>query len=559
MKNRFLIPLALIIINFIINPLFAQDLTHFSQNRSSVHGSISATAIGYGVNGIAPRKDPFSYVLAGNVNVNLKGFVLPFSFVYSNKNKDFRQPFNQFGLSPRYKWITVHLGYRNISFSKYVLGGHTVFGAGVELNPGLFRFGFVYGRLQRKTNTAIKLTNPLTDTLTSFSRKMYSVKIGVGNRKTFFDLIFLKAADDSTTLDSTAINRDKYPSANVVGGINTHIAFSKTLHFEAEAAYSVYTVNQNSDAIPIEVPNFNLIPINISTQFYLAVRGSLIYKSRKGLMLGLNYRRIDPEYKSMGIYYLNNDFENITFSMGFRLFKNKFRFNGSAGTERNNLKLSRKATTKKFIGSANISYDPAPVFGINVNYSNYSLNQQAGRVQISDSVKIYQTNSTFTVMPHFQFRDKKGKTSHFINLMFTDMGLKDKNPVTNNAMDFTTTNIILSYNLGFLHSGLNFIVSANYNIVNTANGKSTNRGITGGISKTLLKNKMRLALNVNGTQSTNNTESFTVITPSFNASYRVGKHHNFRLRLYAISNKNKTDNSKTFNEQTGDFSYVFTF
>ena len=550
----------LMIFIFVIESITAQDLTHFSQNKSSVHGSLSATTIGYNVNGIAPRKDPFSYVLAGNLQVNLKGLVLPFSFVYSNRSKDFRQPFNQFGLSPHYKWITVHLGYRNISFSKYVLGGHTVFGAGVELNPGLFRFGILYGRLQRQTNHAIKINNPLSDTLSDFNRKMISAKIGIGSKETFFDLVFLKAYDDTTKLNPTTKKTEATPAANLVAGINTHIKFSKNLHFEAEGAYSIYTENQNSVTLPFEFKHFNVpIPLNLSTQFYLAFRSSFIYRSKKGLRFALNYRRIDPDYKSMGVYFINSDLENLTISTGFTLLKRKMRFKGSLGLERNNLKLARSATTKKIIGSTNLSYDPVPLFGININYSNYSLNQTPGRMQIADSIKIYQTNSTFVIMPHLQFRGKGGKTNHFITLLFTQMGLNDKNPATEKMMNFTTTNFMLSYNLSFTSSGLSFITSLLYNKINMVTGQSSNNGVTLGINKSLLKNKLNLSFNTSITQSKNAAEQFLVITPTFSTRYRVGKHHSFRLKLYSISNRNQTDNSKTFSEKTGDFSYVFTF
>ncbi len=554
LQVKWILPVA-IIISF--GEIYGQDLTHLSQNKSSVHGNLSATTIFYGSSGIDARKAPFSYILSGNVNVNLKGFAMPFSFVYSDRNKDFRQPFNQFGLSPKYKWITLHLGYRNISFSKYVLGGHTVFGAGVELNPGIFRFGAVYGRLQRQSNQAIKLNNPLTDTLAAYKRKMFSFKIGLGGKDTFVDLVVLKAKDDSTSLDSAIMRTDEFPAENIVAGINSRVKLSKNLHIEAEGAYSIFTSNINSDVANGEETNF--ITTNISTQFYLAVRGSLVYRSKKGLMFSVNYRRIDPEYKSMGIYFINNDLENITLSTAFKLLKNKLRFKGSLGSERNNLKLARKATTKKMIGSFNISYDPVRLFGINLNYSNYSLNQSNGRIQIADSVKIYQTNSTFMIMPHFQFTGKNGKTSHFISFVYTKMGLNDKNSHTQSVMDFTTNNIMLTYNIGVIAYKLNFTLGINRNKVIMEQGESTNNGLSAGVSKSLLKNKLNVSLNINSTKSKNRTETFSVFTPTLNFSYRAGKHHNFRLKYYFISNKNKSDNSKTFTEQTGDFSYVFTF
>jgi len=40
-------------------------------------------------------------------------------------------------MSPYYKWITIHVGYRNINYSQFTLAGHTILGAGIELHPGI--------------------------------------------------------------------------------------------------------------------------------------------------------------------------------------------------------------------------------------------------------------------------------------------------------------------------------------------------------------------------------------------------------------------------------------
>ena len=538
----------------------AQDLTHFKENKSSVHGSVAATGIFYNSQGITPRKTPFSYILNGNLVVNLKGFILPFSFTYSDRNKSFRQPFNQFGLSPRYKWITLHLGYRNINFSKYVLGGHTIFGAGVELTPGKFRFGAVYGRLRKSTNQATNVNNPLNDTITSFTRKVMSMKIGVGTKKTFVDLIVMRAADDSASLDPSALETGNFPATNLVTGINSRFSFTNTLHLELEGAYSIYTTNQNSK-VDFDVPGFvtKIIPINLSSMGYMALRGLLEYRSRKGLKLGLAYRRIDPGYKSMGTYFINNDVENLTVKAGFNAFKRKLRFSGSIGLERNNLNTARNATTKKVIGSAMVSYDPVRIFGITINYANYSINQQPGRIQIADSVKLYQSNGTFMVMPHFQFINAKNTISQFVSLVFSEMKLNDKNPSSNYNNSFTTFNNMLSYNITFVPVGLSVNASFNYNKVSMTAGNSTNTGGTLGASKGFLKNKLSLGLTANLTQSVNDQQTMLVFTPSFTARAKLGKHHSFRLKANMISNNNVTNNNLSSNEQIGDFSYVFTF
>ncbi len=562
MKAKFVKQISLLLVfSFIaLRVSYGQDITHFKKNKTSFHGNLSATTIFYHTNGLTQRKPSFSYILGGNFTLSLKGFIFPFSFTYSDQNKSFRQPFNHYGVSPQWKWIKIHLGYRNINFSKYVLGGHTILGAGLELTPGLFRFGVVYGRIQRKTNQASSIYNPISDTITSFTRKMISFKVGIGNRNNYFDFIVLRAADDSTSINPSVKETGKFPATNLVTGINTHLAFTPTLYFEAEAAYSVYTENQNSD-IAFEVPDFvnKVIPVNLSSKVFLAVRALLEYRNKKGLKFSLKYRRIDPGYKSMGSYFINNDLENITFNTGFAALKRKLRFNGSIGLERNNLKTARNATTKKVIGSAMVSYDPIRQFGITFNYSNYSINQQAGRIQIADSVKLYQTNGTIMIMPHVQLMSKDNKLSHFFSLVFTRMNLNDKNIYTGNNNSFTTINNMINYTVSVIPIGLSVTTAFNYNKVNMSIGNSTNTGGSIGISKSFLKNKITTGFNTNITQSKNEQQTYLVFNTGLNGRIRLGKRHQFRIKISFISSKDKTNSVQNSNEQIGDLSYVFTF
>jgi len=556
LNRRLLIILAILL----VGTVRAQDLTHFKENKVTFHGNLSATTIFYNTSGDVQRKDPFVYILGGNFTLNLKGFIFPFSFTYSDQNKSFRQPFNHYGVSPQWKWIKVHLGYRNINFSKYVLGGHTILGGGIELTPGKFRFGIVYGRLQKTTNRAYNVNNPISDTLSSYSRKALSFKIGYGTGNSFVDFVFLRGYDDSTSVDTSYAESGNFPATNVVAGINSRIAFTSTLHLQFEMAYSVYTSDQNS-VIAFEVSPFvdKLIPINISTQGFMAINGKLEYKNRKGFSTGLHYRRIDPGYKSMGSYFINNDVENITVNLGFGLLQRKMRIQGSLGLERNNLKVARNATTKKVIGSAVLNYNPVHFFGININYSNYSINQQAGRVQIADSVKLYQTNGTFMVMPHFQFMGKGKKVSHYIALVYTQMKLNDKNPQSGFNNSFTTYNNMISYNLSLINPGVGINASLNYNKVKMVTGESINKGFTVGASKGLMEGKVNMGLSVNFTNSKVDNIETTVITPRFTARGKFGKHHSLRLKLTLISNSNNNNNQQSYTEEIGDLSYVFTF
>ncbi|MEQ8338575.1 MAG: hypothetical protein RIA62_14560 [Cyclobacteriaceae bacterium] len=55
-----------------------------------------------------------------------------FLFIFLlGSNTSFQQPFNQYGMSPTYKNVTAHIGFRSMNFSRYSLAGH------LFLVPGL--------------------------------------------------------------------------------------------------------------------------------------------------------------------------------------------------------------------------------------------------------------------------------------------------------------------------------------------------------------------------------------------------------------------------------------
>lgn len=100
------------------NALFAQDLENISKQKPfAISSSLDIRGIGYTVDGIQARRSPFTYIVSGSPTITIYGLSIPLSFTFSEQDRSFRQPFNQFGLSPNYKWITLHGGYRNITFS----------------------------------------------------------------------------------------------------------------------------------------------------------------------------------------------------------------------------------------------------------------------------------------------------------------------------------------------------------------------------------------------------------------------------------------------------------
>lgn len=142
--------LFLILTLFCVN-VNSQNLeTIGKQKLVKLSGGLNLNTIFYGVNGIDERRDPFSYFVTGNVNFDIYELVIPISFTYSNQSTNFQQPFNQYCIHPKYKWISADIGYTSTTFSPYTLNGHVFNGVNAEFTPkGKFSYNVMYGRFAK--------------------------------------------------------------------------------------------------------------------------------------------------------------------------------------------------------------------------------------------------------------------------------------------------------------------------------------------------------------------------------------------------------------------------
>ncbi len=94
-----------------------------------------------------------------------------------------------------------------------------------------------------------------------------------------------------------------------------------------------------------------------STHAYKAMKADLTYQLSKN-SIGIGYERIDPEYRTLGAYYFNNDYENITLRYARPFLKDKLTLAASWGVQRDDLNDTNEQSTKRFVTSANLGYTP---------------------------------------------------------------------------------------------------------------------------------------------------------------------------------------------------------
>ncbi len=418
-----LIPCLLLFFVLAAIPLHGQDKKPWVEFGSSIRMSVT----GYSITGQENRQAPFSTFIYGTPRLSIKGFEIPVHLIWSNQDKSIQQPFNRIGIAPKYKWAKVYLGYNTMMLSRYTFSGRQFLGAGVELQPGKFRLAGFYGRLQAAIREDSASTTGQGSFLSNqaiprFERKAIGGKIGIGTSKSYFDVVAIKAYDvlDDRMFNDTSSLR---PQENTSVGIISQLNLSKNIQWRMDLATSVFTRDTTSDDVELD-PSVawigNILQPKTSTQVLFAGEMGIGYK-QPTWGIQLNYKRIDPDYKSMGIYYLQTDVAQWTIAPQFTLAKKTLRVRGSIGIQKNNLYNTRLATNKRGIQSGHVQWNPNRFFQLGGYVTNYGLTQTPGLKAITDSTKISQINLSYGFSPNFLWNSPQWQHQIFTTIGFNKL------------------------------------------------------------------------------------------------------------------------------------------
>jgi hypothetical protein len=530
----------------------AQDLgTVGATEPVRVGGSVSARFLGYEASGISDRRSPFSWILSGNVNVDLYDLSLPFSFTFSEQERSFSQPFNQFGVSPHYEWITAHLGYRNLSFSPFTLAGHQILGAGVELNPGKLRFGFIAGELA----SAVEEDTTRIGQTPAYERTGFGGRLGYGTESDHFDLIVLKGVDDTSSLRRAPLRDDIRPAENLVLGANIAATITDGLSVHGDFAVSDYTRDLRSDELSLSAEAEALgdaITPRASTQIYTALSAGLALNIET-FNLQASYTRIDPDYQSMGAYYLGGDLEQFSVAPSVALLGSTLFFNGSFSLQHDNIQGKKRATTERISPSLGIYYAASPAFGINLQAAALMTSQTAGTVPLNDTIRMDQSAPSLSISPHYTIQQESTAT-HSFNASVNYAAMIDHNGFTAGYSEYTNIGADLSYGLSLPRSGLTTSGSVSINRLTYVSGTASTFGVAAGAGKSLLDQ----TLDIDASLALSFHEGGRTINGTVGGSWRPAEHHSVGASI-SITTSGGSSNLSSFNEYTSVLSYVYSF
>lgn len=551
--------ILLLIIGAVLFPFesFTQDLGNIKvKDIAKISGGIGFQSTAYTAWGVPMNRDPFLMQVNLNLNISVLGVInIPFSASFSNQGSKYStpQPFNTFGMSPKYKAVTLHVGYRSLNLSEFSLSGSQFLGVGLEVQP---KNSFVKGKVLWGRFAKPIYYNPNGTIATQPSYERFGWGMGVTLGKTAKNEVsfnIFNAKDNPNSLAVSASEIDTKPAENLVLGVTFKQEITKKLSVDGEGDMSFFT--SNITLIP-DIDNNNSYANNI---FLFKYNGSSEFK--KAIMFGVNYkpsfakfslkyRRVDPGYRTLGISFINNDYEDVSLKTSFSLFDKKTSVSLSGGLQKNNLNNEKVSQLLRLIGSINVNHKLSDKWNASANYANFNSNTHQTIVITFDSLKFVQTTQSAGLSLSRSQSSETSSSSLNISFAYQDA-------IVNGVRTTNFYNGNIGWQKQFIKSKISLGASlvAMHNIAET--GSTSNIGPATTFGTVLLKNKLVLNLVAAYLPSFIDLKSAgTISNLALSGSYAIYKKHKIGFSVTNVM-RNTADLSST--ELTAAINYKYSF
>ncbi|MDO8366514.1 MAG: hypothetical protein Q7T20_06935 [Saprospiraceae bacterium] len=557
-----------IVFLFLGHTLAAQDLQSIYQNLKSpnsrklqISGGLNISNSSYYSEGIAARRDAWQWLIGANLNLRFLGINAPFAMYFSDGNKAYRLPSYTFtGISPSYKWATLHLGDRNMNFSRYSLSGIMFRGLGFELKPGKWYAGAMYGRLSRATREdlgALQRIDPV------YKRIGYGAKLGYQGNNTSVGLSWFGAGDDENSIATPQLST-VLPTLNAVLSLQASQRLGRKLNLEGEMAHSA--TNTNKWATELNTTDrdagntlLGVFKPNESVQTGNAWRANAQY-ALKVASLTAGYERIDQGFRTLGALFFLSDVERITGGFNTNLWKNKITLMTNGGVERTDLSGAERNGARRLIGSLSASCNPTERLSFNGSYSNFQNTAKLRTVNdpanLVDSLILAQVTQNISLGASLTEGDPKEPGIWSINL-----SRQSANSIVNDAVQADAKSKFFTTSLFYAKTrpaGLwNWSAGLSWSNTQLAALSTNILSPTLTASRSFFKNTLhtssRASYNTFLTQGTDNSAAFNV---GLTTDYQLAKSNKIGMDVSLI---NRTGADNDFLELYGRVFYAYSF
>lgn len=556
------ISLSFIILQLSVSSLMAQDIASIAKSDPLIMTGSVGTANTYRYSSVGETYgSPMSNTVYANLNISLYGISMPFSFYYSNDNTHFNYPQFSFNLTPRYKEWTGHIGQSSMAFSSYVMN-MSWSGVGLEYNSDKLRVGAFYGRLRKAVND--DPTDPAARS-PQYRRMGWGFKVGYGSTKNYLDLYLLRAYDCLNSIDDAWHNIIS-PQENIVVGLKGCVTPFSWMSLSANAATSVFSTDTQADKILDDKAQRwdKVFDVRYSSLMRFAGDATLNFRIPSGINLSLCYRMVQPDYTSLGTYYMSNNYQSLGVIASTTLF-NKVSLSATFSGQSDNLTDKQLYTTSGYVYNAMASMRLGKYFNISAYYNGYTQKQSDGTLKVNDTTRVNRQLNSFSITPTFMYNTPQ--LGHSISLTANYTTNKDLNTFTEaiNHSNITTKAIGLNYSLNVVPWETDFGLSLSHQASEGYRRKYRSEVGTLSASRSFLADKnlhlggsMSLCYNEVERESKNLS-----LGGSLSVGYTIKKVHSISagasFNKYGDVNISKTRSDLDCTDITCSLNYAYTF
>lgn len=395
---------------------------------------------------------PLNSTIYANLNINVYGFAMPFSLYYVNNNFQFNYPLLSFSLHPTYKYWTGYFGENSMAMSSYVMN-MSFTGIGFEYNDKKrWRGGAFYGRLRKAIND--DPTDPLARTA-QYKRMGWGAKVGYGNTRNYLDLYMLYAYDCVGSLNERWHTRIS-PQNNIVVGAKGCIAPFRWMNFTANAATSVFNTDNRARRVATETRFDKIFDVRYSSLMRFAGDANMNLTFR-GFNTSVSYRFIQPDYTSLGNYYMSNNYHSLGITTSGTLFR-RLSLSAMFSGQEDNLTNEQMYTTRGFIYNATAAMRVGDHLSLAASYNGYLQSQADGTCHINDTIEIRRVMNSFSFTPSYSYDTEL--LGHSVSLSANYTENRDLNKFATGVSDVKTSALGAAYGVDIhpweLNLGLSF-------------------------------------------------------------------------------------------------------
>lgn len=501
---------------------------------------------------------PMSNSFYANLNISLYGFSMPFSLYYSNNNLDFNYPHISFNVSPTYKNWTLHFGRSSMPFNSYIF--NTSFnGVGVEYRGARLRFGAFYGQLRNAIND--DPANPRAR-MPQYKRTGWGLKLGYGTSRNYLDLYVFRAKDRPGSIDEAWHSRIS-AQENLVLGLRGCVGLKEWVSLSTNVSMSALTSDLNSDKLEVEkVDKYrNIFDARYSSLMRFAGDANLNF-SLKGFNASLFYRIVQPDYSSLGVRYMSNNYHALGIMASTSLL-NKVMLSANFSGQEDNLTDKQLYTTRCFVYSANASTRIGQSLTLSAGYNGYLQSQGDGTVRVNDTTRVHRVMHSFSLAPSYTLSGQS--TDHTFSVSMNYSQNKDLNKFSNGESDVKTFSVGTSYNLNVKSIETDFIASVNHQQSRGYRTRYNSEVLSMGVSRSFLKERnLTTSVDINfcNNKVEGQSRNFS-IGANMAANLILKKVHNFSFMAgynrYQDTNISEDNTSFGADELSVSLNYTYTF